>query len=135
MTFLDGRMTLLQFPVNPDILLLQAAGSLHLDRETARDILHVLRHFIRTGRLGVDGFNDSYYLGVYVKGVHPDTRGITGVVNGFGPGIFQVRDLDKDEDDDSSVWVMASRDSLEERWEPCEPPTNIPTWHERLLKD
>jgi len=135
MTFLDGRMTLLQFPVNPSVLLLQAAGSLHLDREAAREMLHVLRHFIRTGRLGVDGFEDAYYLGAYVKGVHPETRGVRGVLSQFGPEFFYIRDLDKGTPEEPFEWIMGGRETLEERWEPCDPPTDVLTWHERLLKD
>ena len=135
-TFQDDQLKLAQYPVNPKVLSLQIPGrnaSIHIERETARELIHVLRHFVRTGRLGIDSFDDAYFVGGYVKGVGEGVKGVFGQITDLGPGMISVQDIDCP--GPTGNWVMLGYDTLEQDWEPCDPPSNAPTWHERLVND
>lgn len=106
-------------------------GRMHLSQQQALELIPTLRHFARTGRLGVDE-KDRFHVGRWVAGVSEDTRGIEGrVVSRDNVGTV-VQDQARPGE---SGRITMVNEVMELHWEPIEVPEHIPTRYERILDD
>ncbi len=107
-------------------------GRMHISRELASQLLPVLRHFVRTGRLGVDDPAKQLKLGMWVQGVGPDNQGIQGRVVGMNTEHFTVQDNARPglEGQHHCTWGVAQL-----YWEPSEIPENVISRYDRITAD
>lgn len=84
-------------------------GCMHLSRDAVHQLLPVLRHFVRTGRLGVDDPKEQFTLGTPVVGVHPVNQGVRGRVVAVNSVHFTVQhDLEPGvEGQEHTAWEAA----------------------------
>lgn len=108
-------------------------GRMHLTQEMARKLIPVLRHFARTGRLGVDAPKDKFTIGGWVLGVGPYNKGVEGRIVSLRRGeSMVVQDFQRPgpEGQVASTW-----DQADLIWEPIDVPDEIPSWFDHLRED
>lgn len=106
-------------------------GRMHLSQQQAKDLLPILRHFARTGRLGVDD-KDRFHVGRWVAGVSEETRGIEGRVISRDDVGTTIQDQARP---GIAGQVTMVNEVLDLHWEPIEVPEHIPTRWERIGHD
>lgn len=104
-------------------------GRMLLTQEQARQLVPILRHFARTGRIGSDSAEERLFVGRWVVGVGPDNKGVEGRIVAMDPECITVQDASIPGVEGQHITVP---DYFECHWEPIEVPETMPTWHERL---
>lgn len=106
---------------------------MHLTQQMARDLIPVLRHFARSGRLGVDSPEDSFRIGAWVRGVGDDNRGVEGRIISINKGEFvTVQDFDVPGVSGQHTYIWGEMDL---HWEPIETPEKMPSRYDVLSDD
>ena len=106
---------------------------MHLTREMARDLIEVLRHFARTGRLGVDSPEEQFRVGSWVRGVGEDNRGVEGRIISLHKGeTITVQDFNVPGVSGQFIYIWEAFDL---NWEPLETPDTLPTRYDVLADD
>jgi len=106
-------------------------GRMHLTQQQALELMPILRHFARTGRLGVDE-KDRFHVGRWVTGVSEDTQGIEGRVISRDDVATVIQDQARP--GATGQWVGVN-EVVELHWEPIDVPDHIPTRYERISAD
>jgi len=130
-TLQDGEIQVKQTRNNSLLLIGPGRMSFHITKDTAQELIHVLRHYIRKGKVGFDSFEDSYYVGAYVRGIGVDVKRVFGVITDLDrDGMAYIQNIDIP--GPGGRWVVMT-EHLETNWEPCAEPPTAPTWHQRIL--
>lgn len=100
----------------------QANGRMHITQGMAKDLIPMLRHFARTGKLGVDAAEQRFQIGAWVRGVGPTNFDVRGRVVSTNSAHLTIQDQMKDgiEGQHHIVW-----DQVELLWEPVDPPDRL----------
>lgn len=107
-------------------------GRMHLTQEMAQQLIPILRHFARTGTLGVDDMDKRFGLGCWVLGVGPENRGVEGRITSLHVGrMVTVQDRLKPGEAGTH---LTSWDAVEKYWEPIDPPDDIPTRYQHIMQ-
>lgn len=108
-------------------------GRMHISQAMARQLLPVLRHFARTGKLGTDDAGVRFQVGRWVRGVGPDNFGVEGrIVYAHLGEHISVQDSRKPGVDGQHITLW---DAVELHWEPIDVPDHIPTRYDRIAAD
>ena len=106
-------------------------GRMHLSQQQALELIPILRHFARTGRLGVDD-KERFHVGRWVMGVSEDTQGIEGrVISRDNVGSVIQNQAEPGE----AGRITMLNEVLDLHWNPIDVPDHIPTRYERILDD
>jgi len=111
----------------------QTGFRMHLTQDMVKDLLPILRHFVRTGALGHEDLKEKFQVGTWVHGVSTENRDIEGRVIVVVPGqsmVVQNNRVSGEEGRISCDWERA--DLI---WEVSPMPEYIPTRYERLMED
>ena len=108
-------------------------GRMHLTQDQARELIPMLRHFVRRGTLGVDSPKDKFQIGAWVVGVGEENRGVEGRIVYLQKGETMVVQ-------DSSIPGEAGRivctwEIADLIWVPIETPDHLPTRYDRLMEN
>lgn len=107
-----------------------AYGRMHLTKEMARQLLPLLRYFIREGRLGTDDPDTQFNVGTWVLGVAPFNRNVEGRIVSVTKGVsLVVQDNNKP---GPSGLIETKWDQAALVWELLEVPEEIPSVYDRL---
>jgi hypothetical protein len=109
-----------------------ANGRMHISRDLANALLPILRHFVRTGRLGVDDPSKQLKLGMWVRGVGPDNHGIEGRVIQTNAHHFTVQENGRAGFDGQHITVW---EAAQLYWEPMEIPESVVSRYDRITSD
>ena len=109
-----------------------STGRMHLSRDLANRLLPVLRHFVRTGEVGVDVASEEFKLGMWVVGVGSDNQDVQGRIihtdaSGF---VVQAHDQPGPEGQTATVW-----DAAHLFWEVTETPANVLNRYDLIAAD
>ena len=104
-------------------------GKMLLTREMAEELIPILRRFARTGQLGTDDLSHPFQVGSWVIGVSEDNRGTEGRVIATGSSIT-IQDYTHPGQTHTVAW-----EHIELHWEPCSPPTVVPSRYDRINED
>lgn len=108
-------------------------GRMHLDQERARELIEVLRHFARTGRLGVDSLEERFRVGAWVRGVGEDNRGVEGRIVSLHKGeSVTVQDFNIPGPAGQFIYLWEAFDLS---WEALETPDTMPTRYDVLTEE
>lgn len=108
-------------------------GRMHLTRDMARQLIPVLRHFVREGTLGMDEPREKFHIGAWVAGVGKDNRGVEGRVIAMQRGEYMtVQDQHRPGDAGQIICMWEVADLI---WVPIDVPDHIPTRYERLREE
>lgn len=107
-------------------------GRVLLSQEQALQLIPVLRHFARTGRVGSDGPEETLFVGRWVVGVGPDNKGVEGRIVEMDAKTIAVQSVSEP---GSDGLYICSPETFEKFWEPTDAPDQPPTWHERIGLD
>jgi hypothetical protein len=107
------------------------AGRMHIDRDLARQLYPVLRHFARTGSLGTDDPDSSLQVGMWVVGVGEQNRGIEGRIVQIGD-LVVVQDWQRPGEEGQHICVPEVADLI---WERIPMPETFPSRYERLMTE
>jgi hypothetical protein len=108
-------------------------GRMHLTKELARDLIPLLRHFARTGALGVDSTSDKFVVGAWVTGVGESNRGVEGRITEIHVGkAMVVQDWRKSGPKGQHICVWEKADLI---WEPADIPVSVRTRYDRIGAD
>lgn len=109
-----------------------AQGRMHITQAMAEQLLPVLRHFARTGKLGLDA-DRPFQVGSWVRGVSPETRGVEGRIVHMSVGesvLVQDYKQPGPEGQHATLWS-----AIELHWEPIVMPAHIPSRYDRIAAD
>lgn len=107
-------------------------GRMHLSQTQAAELLPIIRHFARTGRVGVDGDKERFHVGRWVYGVSDSTKGIEGrVISRDGVGTT-IQDQGRP---GVAGRITMVNEVLDLHWDPVEVPEYIPSRYERIAGD
>lgn len=106
------------------------AGRMHIDRDLARQLYPVLRHFARTGSLGTDDPDAHLQVGVWVVGVGEQNRGVEGRVVQMSD-VVVVQDWHRPGEEGQHICLTESADLI---WEQIPPPETFPSRYQRLIE-
>lgn len=104
-------------------------GKMLLTQEMAKDLIPILRHFARTGRIGEDDPGERYQVGTWVKGVSIENKHAEGRVIATGDTVV-IQDHTRPGVRHEVAW-----DKVDLLWEPQHSPETVATRYERILSD
>ncbi len=108
-------------------------GRMHLTQASAKQLLPILRHFARTGKLGHDDAERRFHVGAWVQGVGPENRSVQGrVVHVRAGNTIVVQDSLKPGPDGQHITLW---DALDLHWEPMDMPDHIPSRYDLIAAD
>lgn len=111
-----------------------ARGRMHLTQAMAKELIPVLRHFARTGKLGEDDADLRFQIGTWVRGVSPENRHVAqGRVVQMNAGtaiLVQDAAVPGNEGLHITRW-----DTIDLLWEVIDMPEHIPSRYDRLAAD
>jgi hypothetical protein len=110
-----------------------ANGRMHLTQAQARDLIPVLRHFARTGGLGIDDAYEKFVVGAWVRGVGERNHGVEGRITEIHVGNdMVVQDCHKA--GFAGQWIcMWDKATL--IWEPIDVPASVRTRYDLIAAD
>jgi len=112
-------------------------GRMHLTQEMARQLMPVLRHFLRTGKLGIDN-RDKFQVGTWVRGIGADVHGVEGrIVHIDGTpesprSVVTVQDYKRPGPEGLSVTIWEAMETI---WEPMEIPDSLKSRYDFITED
>lgn len=110
-----------------------AHSRMHVSQAMAKQLLPILRHFVRTGRLGTEDNEKRFQVGAWVRGLGPSTHGIEGRITHISTGAsLTVQDHAKPGPDGQHTTAW---ESLELHWELIDIPEHLPTRYQRIAAD
>jgi hypothetical protein len=104
-----------------------------LTKLEAEDLIVVLQHFVRTGNLGVDTYEDLK-VGTVLRGTGPENVGKLVRITGVSDATFYAEDIHYPGPDHAWCCMLESLDCI---WVVENQPLPDPpkTWHERIMED
>lgn len=107
-------------------------GRMHLTKDMARDLIPLLRHFVRTGRLGADSLSSWVTIGTWVLGICEPYRGVRGRIVAITQGRVVVQNDRIPGEGGLSSTLEGQFDLF---WEPTEDPEPRQSALDSLLED
>lgn len=100
----------------------QAHGRMHITQAMAKQLIPMLRHFARTGKLGVDAAEQRYQIGAWVRGVGPTNFNVRGRVVGTNSVHLTIQDSSKEGAEGQHLVVW---EQVDLEWEQVDPPDRL----------
>lgn len=109
-----------------------ALGRMHLTKDMARDLIPLLRHFVRTGRLGNESSSSWVIIGTWVLGICEPHRGVRGRIVSVSNGQVTVQN---DRIPGTGGLSFTWEEQFDLFWEPTEDPEPRQSALDSLLED
>lgn len=107
-------------------------GRMHLTKQQVKDLLPILRFFARNGSLGYDNPREVFPVGQRVVGIGETNQDVEGRVIEVVEGQYVTIQDDHTTPPDGKIVCLWDNALLV--WEPIDPPGDVPSRYDRLLR-